>query len=168
MTFVHRLERLMAMDDATWARHANPWSGWTRLPILPLVALSVWSRTWIGWWCLVPIVILLIWTYLNPRAFTEPVSTDNWMSKVTFGERAWLNARAHPIPDHHARMGRYLGLLTGAGLVPLIWGLWVLNPWAVVLGLFVTVLGKLWQMDRMVWIYQDMKGHVAEYAAWLR
>lgn len=168
MKIAHQLERLMAMDDATWARHANPWSGWTRLPILPLLAFSIWSRVWIGWWCMVPILALIVWTYWNPRAFSTPVSTDNWMSKVTFGERVWLNAGFHPIPEHHARMASCLGILAGSGLVPLIWGLWALNPWAVMLGLAVTITGKLWQMDRMVWIYEDMKPRVPEYAEWLR
>ena len=65
-------------------------------------------------------------------------------------------------------MAKYLGILAGVGLAPFIWGLWVLHPWAVLLGLFITVLGKLWQMDRMVWIYQVMKGQVPEYAAWSR
>ena len=110
----------------------------------------------------------MLWTFWNPRAFPVPASTDNWMSKVTFGERAWLNTARYPIPAHHARMARYLGLLAGAGLVPLVWGLWALHPWSVVLGLFITVGGKLWQMDRMVWIYEDMKARVPEYAAWLR
>ena len=168
MKLAHRLERLMAMDDAAWERHANPWSGWTRIPILPLLALSVWSRVWIGWWCLVPVLVLVVWTFWNPRAFARPTSTDNWMSKVTFGERVWLNADVHPIPDHHARMASYLSVMAGLGLVPLMWGLWALNSWAVVLGLVITVVGKLWQMDRMVWIYQDMKGQVPEYAAWSR
>ncbi len=138
------------------------------MPILPLLALSFWSRVWIGWWCLVPFLALIIWTFWNPRAFPRPASTDNWMSKVTFGERVWLNADIHPIPDHHARMASYLGVLAGLGLVPSMWGLWVLNPWAVLLGLVVTVVGKLWQMDRMVWIYEDMKGQVPEYGAWSR
>lgn len=168
MKLAYRLERLMAMDDAAWERHANPWSGWTRIPILPLLALSVWSRVWLGWWCLVPLLVLIVWTFWNPRAFARPASTDNWMSKVTFGERVWLNADVHPIPDHHARMASYLSVMAGLGLVPLVWGLWVLNSWAVVLGLVITVVGKLWQMDRMVWIYQDMKGQVPEYAAWSR
>jgi hypothetical protein len=44
------LERLMAMDDRVWRRHANPWSGWTRVTVLPLLVLAIWSRVWIGWW----------------------------------------------------------------------------------------------------------------------
>ena len=168
MKIAHRLERLMAMDDAAWARHANPWSGWTRLPILPLLALGIWSSVWIGWWFLVPVLALVGWTFWNPRAFAEPGSTVNWMSNVTFGERVWLNAGIHPIPDHHARMASRLGMLAGSGLVPLVWGLWMLDLWPVLLGLVITVTGKLWQMDRMVWIYEDMKAQVPEYAEWLR
>jgi len=34
-------ERAMRMDDAIWARHANPWSGWTWVSILPLFVLAV-------------------------------------------------------------------------------------------------------------------------------
>jgi hypothetical protein len=116
----------------------------------------------------VPVVVLVFWTFWNPRAFSVPVSTDNWMSKVTFGERVWLNSAVHSIPVHHARMASYLGILAGLGLVPLVWGLWVLHPWAVILGLYISIFGKLWQMDRMVWIYDDMQAQVPEYAAWLR
>jgi hypothetical protein len=46
------LERLMAMDDGVWRRHANPWSGWTRVTVLPILVLAIWSRVWIGWWAL--------------------------------------------------------------------------------------------------------------------
>ena len=37
MTFEARIARLFAMDEATWARHANPWSVWTRFTALPLL-----------------------------------------------------------------------------------------------------------------------------------
>ena len=83
------LERLMGMSEATWKRHASPWSVWTRTPILPLLALAVWARDWIGWWCLIPVSLLVIWTFLNPRAFPVPKRTDNWASKGTFGERVF-------------------------------------------------------------------------------
>ncbi len=48
MDYGRVLERAMAMDDTTWARHANPWSVWTRVPILPALALAIYSRAWIG------------------------------------------------------------------------------------------------------------------------
>ena len=53
-------ERLMGMDDRAWARHANLWSVWTRiLTPLPMLALSIWSRAWIGAWCVVPIALTI-------------------------------------------------------------------------------------------------------------
>lgn len=42
------IARAHRMDDAAWARHANPWSVWTRVPILLLLALAIWSRAWIA------------------------------------------------------------------------------------------------------------------------
>jgi polyferredoxin len=168
MGLINQLERLMAMDDAAWARHANPWSGWTRLPILPLLALSIWARMWIGWWCLLPVALLIAWTFWNPRAFPPPSSTESWMSRVTFGERIWLNAHKVPIPTQHAVVARRLSAVALAGLVPLTWGLWVFEIWAVLLGLALSMGPKLWQMDRMVWLHQDMKHANKTYDSWMR
>ena len=81
MDYGRLLERSMAMDDATWARHASPWSVWTRIPILPLLALAIYSRVWLGWWALVPTVLLLVWTVVNPRAFPPPARLDSWASR---------------------------------------------------------------------------------------
>ena len=52
-------ERLMAMDDAAWTRHANPWSGISRFSCGPLLILAIWSRDWIGWWSLIPIALAM-------------------------------------------------------------------------------------------------------------
>ncbi|MCA8931790.1 MAG: hypothetical protein KDA49_04945, partial [Rhodospirillaceae bacterium] len=46
------------MDDATWARHASPWSVWTRVPIALLLVLAIWSRVWLGWWALLPVALV--------------------------------------------------------------------------------------------------------------
>jgi hypothetical protein len=79
------LERLMAMDDRVWRRHANPWSGWTRVAALPLLVLAIWSRVWIGWWALVAVWLVVVWTWLNPRLFPEPRTLDAWMSRGRAG-----------------------------------------------------------------------------------
>ena len=168
MDYGRWLENLMAMDEATWARHASPWSVWTRVPILPLLALAVWSRLWLGWWCLVPIAALAIWTYFNPRAFPPPSTTNTWASKATFGERVWLNRGQVPIPPHHARFAHILSILSGLGLVPTIYGLVVYDPFAASLGVVWVVLAKMWFLDRMVWLYDEMRDEHPEYASWLR
>ena len=49
------------MSDEAWKRHANPWSVWTRFAAIPLMILAIWSRLWLGWWCLVPITAVIVW-----------------------------------------------------------------------------------------------------------
>lgn len=150
------IEKTMGMDDATWARHTNPLSGWTRLSILPLIVLSVWSRVWIGWWALVPILITLVWTWVNPRLFPPPASIDNWMSYGVLGEKIWLRNKTDPAIAHHRSMVRILTFSGILGAVFLIFGLILLSPILTISGLLVTVLSKLWFLDRMVWVYRDM------------
>ena len=160
-------ERGMAMDENTWARHSNPWSVWTRFSCLPLIILAIWSRVWLGWWALIAIGLALFWTWVNPRAFPPPNSTDNWASKGTFGERVFLNRKTIPIPTHHEHWAFVLGALSAVGLPALVWGLWQLDLVWTLLGLVLVVLPKVWFVDRMVWLYADMKGH-PDYAGWLR
>lgn len=160
-------EKGMGMDAEVWSRHANPWSGWTRVPILPALAAAIWTRVWLGWWCLAIIAVLLIWTWLNPRVFRKPKSTDNWMSRGVLGERVWLKRKNTPIPDHHARAAIWLSVISGLGMAPLFWGLWSLEVWPVLLGLMLAVGGKLWFVDRMVWLFADMAPNAPEYRAML-
>jgi len=160
------VERAMGMSDDVWKRHASPWSVWTRVPILPLLALAVWSRVWLGWWALVPLIVLAVWTWLNPRIFSPPATTKNWASRATFGERVWMNRKNIPISPHHVTAVRVLLVPTTLGLPVLIWGLYALDIWPTLLGLVLTLGGKLWFLDRMVWIYMDMRSTDDTYASW--
>ncbi|WP_022660373.1 DUF6653 family protein [Paucidesulfovibrio longus] len=155
MDFLEPTRRIMGMRPAVWERHANPWSVYTRIPILPLLTLAVWSRVWIGWWALAPVLLLAFWSWLNPRAFPPPASTEGWASKAVLGERLWMRRRELLVPRHHVRAAALLsGLaLLGAGL--LCWGLAILHPWLTLLGLTLAVLGKLWFVDRMAWFYEE-------------
>lgn len=160
-------ERMMGMSEATWLRHANPWSGWTRVIIAPTLTLAIWSRVWLGWWCLVPIGLVIAWTWINPRAFPPPANTDNWMSKGVMGERVWLNRKAVPIPARHARMADILSFVAFIGVIPYVWGLVILDPWMTIAGLAVAMGAKLWFIDRMVWLFDDMAEQNSQYKSWL-
>jgi hypothetical protein len=158
MDFAQIAERIMGMDDATWERHANPWSGWTRITILPLLSLAIWSRDWIGVHCLWFIAIVVVWTWINPRLFGPPASHDAWMTKGVLGERIWIARATTPIPSHHLVVTRLLNVAAGLGVLILAVGLWQLNFGLTLAGLVGSMGAKLWFLDRMVWLKQDMDG----------
>lgn len=62
-----------------------------------------------------------------------------------------------PIPAHHEVMVKILTALSALGGVPWLYGLVVLDVWATVFGLCVMILTKTWFVDRMVWLYDDVK-----------
>lgn len=155
------------LSDAVWKRHANRWSVITRYSAFPLIITSLWSRVWLGWWCLVPLAVTVAWIWLNPRLFPVPASTNNWASKAVLGERVWLNRKAIPIPGHHARAAIVLNVVNGLGALVLCCGLYTLDPWCTALGFSVTLFGKTWFLDRMVWLFEDMIHTSAEYRDWL-
>ena len=149
-------EQLMTMDDDVWARHANPWSVYTRFTCLPLIVLAVWSRIWLGWWSLLPIALTLFWTWYNPRAFPPSTRSEGWAFKGTRGERLFLDRKRVPIPRHHEDMGKILTALAALGGAVLLYGLVFLNAWATVCGLSTTIIAKTWFVDRMVWLHDDV------------
>lgn len=157
MTIENRIALLFALDDMGWARHANPWSGWTRfVTCLPLFALAVWSRVWLGWWSLIPIAGALLWIWLNPRAF-DPVRDDRaWITRGVFGERFWSNRQRTAVPVRHATVPNVLNAASLTGLPFLLWGLVTLDLWPTVFGIAVIIGAKLWYIDRMAILYEDM------------
>ncbi len=161
------LASAFAMNDAVWMRHANPWSVWTRMTLLPLIILAVWSRVWLGWWALLPVAVVAVWTWLNPQVFPVPRSTDNWASKAVLGERVWLNDRTIRMPNHHRPPIRIALGFSFAGTICMMWGLVALERWPTLLGMALAYCGKAWFADRMVWLYEEMKDATPEYRAWL-
>lgn len=162
------LASAMKMSDRVWERHANPWSVWTRVAILPLLAAAIWSRMWLGWGCLALVLPLIAWTWFNPRAFPRPRHTESWAARAVMGERVWLARNRVAIPRHHAVWAALLSGLAALGLAPMIWGLAMFEIWPALAGLGLILLGKLWFLDRMVWLFADMAAHHKEYAAWVR
>lgn len=166
MTLERWISRVFGLDDEAWMRHANPWSVWTRSMALPLLVVSFWSREWLGWWAVIPVMLSVAWIFVNPRVFPEPDSTDNWASKSVLGERVWMNRDEIPVPSRHRRAPHLLNLVAAIGGLLGVWGVIALQVWPTVLGVTLVYLGKLWYLDRMAWLYEDMK-HVDRYKEWL-
>jgi len=149
------MQSAMSMDDDAWARHANPWSVYSRMTTLPLLAFAVWSRVWLGWWALVPCALALIWIWLNPRVFPKPATRrEGWAAHGTSGERLFL-ADSNDVAEHHRRAVTILTLASLIGVAILTWGVVVLDPRRTLWGLTLAMTAKLWTFDRMVWLYRD-------------
>ena len=166
MTFEQKVASAFRLNDENWMRHANQISVWTRFTVLPLLILAFWSRAWFGWWSLIPIALAFAWTFLNPIVFPRPKTTNNWASKGVLGERVWANRNNMPVPEHHRRAPNVLNAMAAVGMLLVIWGVIALSIWPTVTGAVVGVAFKVWYVDRMVWLYEDMK-HIPEYGKWL-
>ena len=164
-TIESKIAKKFKLDDKTWMKHANPWSVYTRTSALPILVIAIWSRIWLGWWALILIIISIAWIWFNPRIFPKVKYTDNWASRGVFGERVWLNRKKIPIPEHHRIIPNILNVVQGVGLIFLIYGLWYFDFWSTLVGLILTIESKLWYVDRMVCLYEDMKDN-PEYRKW--
>jgi hypothetical protein len=166
--YANMVARLFRMDDRTWARHASPWSVWTRIASLPLLLLAVWSHAWLGAWALVPVGLMGLWLWFNPRIFPAPVRTDTWSARATFGERVWLNRHDVPVPAHHARVAHILSAVSAVGFLAALVGAFLNDLLATMTGGLLAWISKMWFCDRMVWLHDDMQRRHPPYAAWLR
>jgi len=166
MTLERKISSVFKLDENTWMKHANPWSVITRNTVLPILIIAFWSRIWLGWWALIPILIALIWVFVNPRVFSKPKSTNNWASKAVLGERVWRNRNKIAVPDHHKLMPNILSIISAIGGILVIYGVFQYHLWVTLLGSVLIYAGKLWFLDRMVWLFENMK-QVPKYKKWL-
>jgi hypothetical protein len=149
------IAKLFLPDDDSWLQHANPWSVWSRFATLPFVVLSIWSRVWIGWYCLIPVSILILWIWINPTLFSKPKDYSSWGAKAVLGERVLMNRKEAPIPESHSKVITILNVLQSVSGVILIYGLWRLNIELTLHGIAYVYLTKMWFLDRMVWLYES-------------
>lgn len=167
-----RLFRALAsffqLDNAGWERHANPWSVWTRVAIWPAIVLALWSIHWIGWWAALPLLLIAIWAFVNPQAFAPPASTRSWASRGVLGERIYLARAGQPIPEHHRMAAQRLAGTGVIGTLVMLTGLVIASPPLFVTGAVTAFFAKMWFIDRMVWLFDDMARKYPQYAAWLR
>lgn len=150
-------EKIMGMSEQDWQRHTNPWSGWSRLITLPLLAFSIWSRVWIGPWFYLLLLLSLLWIWINPRLFKIPKNTENWMSKGVLGEKIWLQKKYICVPHSYKYLIRILNTFSALGMIPYIYGLVILNLYLVILGMVIIIISKLYFIHIMTKIYTHNK-----------
>jgi hypothetical protein len=153
-----RMAKAFGLDGDGWARHANPWSVYTRIPGPAALAAAIWTYAWIGWWCLIPVGLVCLWLAVNPKVFPPPRSTAHWASRSVLGETFWADRKQVPVPVRHQVAPIVLTVINTLGLPFIAWGLIVLDPWIVLFGLAVHMAGKIWFLDRMALLYDDMTG----------
>jgi len=161
------IAKVFSMSDKVWERHANPLSVWTRYSALPILVFAFWSRVWLGWWSVVCVAAALFWVWLNPRLFRKPKSTNHWASKAVMGERIWLNRKEVAVPGRHKILPNILSIVAAIGTAFCIYGVVRLQVWPTIFGIALANLGKSWFLDRMVWLYEEMKETHPEYRKWL-
>jgi hypothetical protein len=72
---------------AMFARHANPWSAWSRWASTPLVLLPVWTRRRSH------ALLIAIWFALNPVMFPHVRDERSWATRAMLGEELWISHR---------------------------------------------------------------------------
>jgi hypothetical protein len=81
------------LEATMWARHENPWSGWTRVPAGPALILAVYLRS------KRLVAVVLGWVVVNPFLFSPPgPDIESWMTRGVRAERWWLD-------EGHGTMG---------------------------------------------------------------
>jgi hypothetical protein len=167
MTLERKIAKVFHLTDENWMKHSNPISVWTRYSVLPVIIISFWSRVWIGWWCILPGTLSLLWMFFNPIFFKKPKSTKNWASRSVLGERVFLNRDKIEIPlIHKTPLYGILNAISSIGMALAIWSIVYYSVWGAVLGVALAFLGKSWYLDRMVWLYESMKAQNEEYRSW--
>ena len=167
MNVEKKLTQWMGMDEATWQKHANPKSVFSRMLVLPLMLSSIWSRKWLGWKAVFPFAIAMLWNWFNPRLFDKPKSTDNWASKAVFGERVWLKKDEEPIPKRHIGLPEFLNAVNTVGLFMAIIGAFRRQGWVTSTGAAMNYLAKFWFLDRMVWLFNEQQQTHKKYNKWI-
>jgi hypothetical protein len=82
------------------------------------------------------------------------------------GERVWLNRDTIPVPVYHRKIPNILSAVSGIGMLFVFWGVLVFDLWPPLFGMALVYSGKVWFLDRMVWLWQDMQDADTGYRLW--
>jgi hypothetical protein len=130
------------LSEHVWERHANPWSGWTRVLSMPLLAVGLYLH---NFWIL---GVAAIWLIVNPVLFPKPKSVNNWMSKGVLGEQLYYK-EGKKLKRDLPTLLNILNVPTFAAFLYFSWQQELLLM--ISTGLLAMTL-KFWFIDRMVHI----------------
>lgn len=137
------------LSEKTWERHANPWSGWTRVLSMPALALGLYLH---NFWILGAVVV---WLIINPMLFAKPKSTDNWMSKGVLGEQLYFKDGKKLKKD----LPTLLNMLNILVFIAFIYFGWQQELLTMILAGLLTMTLKFWFIDRMCLLVNNKKNH---------
>ncbi|MFB6096930.1 MAG: DUF6653 family protein [Haloferacaceae archaeon] len=138
------------VDDAFWARHSNPASGWTRVPKGAVVVYAVYRRDWRL------LAAALAWTVVNPVLFSPPETDDAWMTRAVLAERWWIREEANPtVGLDYPNVCNAVGAL---GFLYALYAAWNRSPAGATLGVVASVGLKLWWLRVLVDRYDRRRG----------
>lgn len=133
------------LSEKTWERHANPWSGWTRVLSIPVLAVGLYLH---NFWILGAVVV---WVIINPVIFPKPKSVDSWMSKGVLGEQLYFKDGKKFKKD----LPTLLNILNIPIFAAFLYFGWQQNVEAMVLAGILAMTIKFWFIDRMVRLQED-------------
>lgn len=131
------------LSENIWERHANPWSGWTRVLSMPALALGLYLHDpWI-------LGAVIVWLVINPMLFPRPKNVNNWMSKGVLGERLYFKDGKKLKKD----LPTLLNVLNVPVFVAFMYFSWQQELIPMILAGLLTMTIKFWFIDRMVRLY---------------
>lgn len=133
------------LSEKTWERHANPWSGWTRVLSIPALAVGLYlHNVWI-------LGAVVIWLIVNPVLFPKPKRVDNWMSKGVVGEKLYFQDGKKFKKD----LPTLLNIVNIPTFIAFMYFSWQQELAAMILAGLLTMVIKFWFIDRMVRITEE-------------
>lgn len=166
MGFEARLAKAFGLNEAGWDRHANPWSGWSRLITgWPVIIAVGWSRLWIGWWAVPLALVAAFWLWRNPLSFPPAKDDSHWMSRAVWGERLWI--RREGLAEAGLALWKFHGwnVLAGLGALVAIYGIVMFDVIACFSGALASFFAKIGFVARCETLYRRA---VAVHPEWRR
>ncbi|MBP9757306.1 MAG: hypothetical protein KBD06_01780 [Candidatus Pacebacteria bacterium] len=135
------------LSEKVWERHANPWSGWSRVVSMPVIAVGLYlHNVWI-------LGAAVVWLFVNPVLFPKPRSVDNWMSKGVLGEQLYYGDGKKFKRD----LPTLLNVLNVPVFISFMYFAWQQQALLTIFAGVLTMTIKFWFIDRMVRL-TEMRG----------